>query len=556
MNGGIIIMIAALIIFMIIKSIADSINDKRKLKQNLLDKWGKEPETEYHPGKMESIKYYYNSNESDNDLDDITWNDLDMDELYKLINHTESAMGEEVLYKILRQPVFDKDEISHRADIIRYMHDNDNERISIQQKLHKIGKDNKLSFYEFFTRTDNIKTQNNIGHYLNIFILLISVVGAVLNFLPCVFIGIVELILAVFMYYKRKAEIEAYYYVFGRILKLLYNSSYIAEINVAVLENEICDIRKNIKVFAGFKRNSGIVLKENGGNISDIIFDYIRMITHIDLIKFNNMYQIVRTHKKELLMLHEKIGYIDSMIAIASFRKMMSDRYCCEPMFCYDNKKLEFTEGFHPFLHEPVYNNFSTEKHILLTGSNASGKSTFLKTVAINAILAQTIITVCAKTYNTSYFRVMTSMALNDNIFSSKSYFIVEILSLKRILESSADNNVLVCIDEVLRGTNTIERIAASSQILKTLSESNTLCFAATHDIELTNILNGIYNNYHFREKIEEDNVIFDYKIHYGASKTKNAIKLLNMLGYDKNIVDKAENMAKEFEENNVWSRI
>ena len=107
-----------------------------------------------------------------------------------------------------------------------------------------------------------------------------------------------------------------------------------------------------------------------------------------------------------------------------------------------------------------------------------------------------------------------------------------------------------------MRGTNTVERIAASSRILKTLAKSNVLCFAATHDIELTNILGKVYNNYHFRERIENDNVIFDYKIHDGASKTKNAIKLLNMLGYDKNIVEEAEKMAKEFEENNVWQGI
>jgi len=550
-----IVFVIIILMLLVIKSIFDKRNDRKKLIDKLLDEWGKDSATEYHPGKLESIKAYYNSYSKENDVDDITWNDLDMDEMFMLLNNTQSAMGEEVLYKILRQPVNDRKELNHRSNIINFMYDNQEDRLVIQQKLFKIGKDNKLSFYEFLSRIDNIKIQNNLVHYVNLILLLACVIGGIMNFLPCIFAGVALLIISIFGYYKRKAEIESYYYVFGRILKLLYNSQYIAEIDCLVLKDEISEIKRLMNKFSKFKRNSGIVLKENGGNISDIIFDYIRMITYIDLIKFNNMYNIIRNNKDDLLKLHGLIGYIDSMIAIASFRKMMEDKCYCEPDFCYEKSCLDFENGYHPYLTEPVYNDFNTANHILLTGSNASGKSTFLKTIALNAILAQTIMTVCASSYKTSFFKVMTSMALNDNIFSNKSYFIVEILSLKRILDSSEDN-ILVCIDEVLRGTNTIERIAASGQILKTLSAGNTLCFAATHDIELTNILSNIYTNYHFREKIEEDNVIFDYKIHEGPSKTKNAIKLLNMLGYDKNIVDNAVEMAKNFEENNVWLRI
>ena len=103
---------------------------------------------------------------------------------------------------------------------------------------------------------------------------------------------------------------------------------------------------------------------------------------------------------------------------------------------------------------------------MLLTGSNASGKSTFLKSVALNAILAQTIYTVMADSYRAPYFRIYSSMALKDNLMGNESYFIVEIKSLKRIYESADEKVPMLClIDEVLRGTNTVERIAASSQI-------------------------------------------------------------------------------------------
>ena len=82
--------------------------------------------------------------------------------------------------------------------------------------------------------------------------------------------------------------------------------------------------------------------------------------------------------------------------------------------------------------------------------------------------------------------------------------------------KSKGDYPILCFVDEVLRGTNTLERIAASSRILATLAKENALCFAATHDIELTYILENYYSNYHFREKVEGNQVLFDYKLYKG----------------------------------------
>ena len=104
-------------------------------------------------------------------------------------------------------------------------------------------------------------------------------------------------------------------------------------------------------------------------------------------------------------------------------------------------------------------------------------------------------------------------------------------------------------VDEVLRGTNTTERIAASCQILKKLSHDNALIFAATHDIELTKILENDMTNYHFSEYIENDQVLFDYLIKEGPSTSRNAIKLLKVYGYDQELVDSAERMAREMME-------
>lgn len=111
-------------------------------------------------------------------------------------------------------------------------------------------------------------------------------------------------------------------------------------------------------------------------------------------------------------------------------------------------------------------------------------------------------------------------MALRDDLSEGDSYFIVEIKSMKRILDESRKNLPMLCIiDEVLRGTNTIERIAASSRILGALVKDHVLAFAATHDIELTYILDGIYTNYHFEEEVREHEVVFNYLLQEGRAK-------------------------------------
>ncbi len=113
---------------------------------------------------------------------------------------------------------------------------------------------------------------------------------------------------------------------------------------------------------------------------------------------------------------------------------------------------------------------------------------------------------------------------------------------------------MLCFIDEVLRGTNTLERIAASSQILKSLVKENVLCFAATHDLELTQILEQDYSNYHFQEEIRDNDILFNYQLYKGRAVSRNAIKLLQIIGYEKEIIEHAEWTAAHFLETGEWA--
>ncbi len=159
--------------------------------------------------------------------------------------------------------------------------------------------------------------------------------------------------------------------------------------------------------------------------------------------------------------------------------------------------------------------------------------------MAINQILGQTVFTTCVKSYKASFFNIYTSMALKDDVLKNESYYIVEIKYLKRIIDKSKDKMPKLCfVDEILRGTDTIERIASSSEVLNYFNNSNCICFAATHDIELTYLLEDKFDNYHFEEEITDNDMVFDYKLREGRAKSRNAIKLLALMGYDDTIID------------------
>lgn len=277
------------------------------------------------------------------------------------------------------------------------------------------------------------------------------------------------------------------------------------------------------------------------------------MALHLDLIKLNQMLKVAKEKDRSIRELAHAVGTLDACLCIAYFRASL-ESYCKPSLGKADG--LEAGELYHPLVANPVKNSIAARKGVLVTGSNASGKSTFLKTAALGAVLAQSLYTVPARSWSSPFYRVMSSMALRDNLPGGESYFVVEIKALKRILDACGEGDVpgVFCfVDEVLRGTNTVERIAASARILRSLSSGNALCFAATHDIELTHLLEDSYENYHFEETVEYGDIRFNYLLKRGRAQSKNAIRLLEVMGYDRSVIIEAEEMAERFLETGEW---
>lgn len=555
------ILVAALILFVGIVFIREAVSAEKRKKafiRSLYDNFGMPPERKYTPENSAHIPgYYLRHREEGRVTDDITWNDLNMEDVFRRMNYTHSATGEEYLYHLLRRASREREELAHFEELAAWFDAHADERVRVQFLMSELGYTGKYSLYEYIENLDALGHRSNVKyHILNglyIPLLALAPFKLSMSLLGIAVLGVYQIV----SYFKDKREIEPYITSFAYVMRLITVCEKICGTRLPVCEGELERMRECIRDLRGIRRGSFWVFtasdSRTSGNPLEVIMDYVRMIFHVDLIIFNKMLHELRTHLRETDELITLAGGLEAAISVCAFRASLKDGWCV-PEFAEGSLQVEITGGYHPLLEHPVKNSIRAGRGVLLTGSNASGKSTFLKMAAINVILAQTIHTCAAEGYRASFCDVYSSMALRDDIESGESYYIVEIKALKRILDAVGRGRRVLCfVDEVLRGTNTVERIAASTQILKSLTGEGVLCFAATHDIELTDLLREEYDNYHFEEEIKDGDISFEYRLLEGKATTRNAIRLLEMMGYAPEVTGRAMESARKFLESGMW---
>jgi len=253
--------------------------------------------------------------------------------------------------------------------------------------------------------------------------------------------------------------------------------------------------------------------------------------------------------KDEILELYYLVGEIDALVSIAIYENNNKER-CNNPKFIKETS-LKIVDGIHPLLKRPVENSINiSNKGIVLTGTNMSGKSTFLRMISTNILLAQTFNFTLAQEYESCFLNIVSSISPKDDIMNGKSYYLAEAEAILRIIKASEKNTPVFCpIDEIFRGTNPLERISSSAEILNYINEGKAICIVATHDRELSDMLKENYDFYHFSEEVDSENGLkFDYKLKKGISKTRNAIKLLEYVGYPKRIVENSYKRIEKIE--------
>lgn len=561
---------ALFLLFVFIQGICSERRQQQRFIRHLYDDYGKRPDREYKVERFLRIGSYYKKHPAEGQIDDITWNDLNMDDIFKQMNHTLSSTGEEYLYYTLRTPKLSEEELNHQEKLTEYFMQHPDERVKVQLLMKKLGTTGNYSLYDYLDYLSVLGKRSNRKQLLLDLLMIPLIVLCFFN-LSLGLIGIaVLMVYNITVYFKEKKDIEPYIISFTYIMRLLAVCDRLVRLPVPVCEKEWELIKSHKLALGRMKSGSGWVLSGSnpgtGGNPLEMLMDYVNMAFHVDIMVFNKMLGELNRHLSDVDVLVSQVGAVETAICIGAFRASMKNGWCL-PEFLLsgpadekggrtkeDSLSLRLENGYHPLIEEPVKNSIFTRQGVLLTGSNASGKSTFLKTIAINAVMAQTIYTCTADRYEAGFFRIYSSMALRDDLEGGESYYIVEIKSLKRILDASKQGIPVLCfVDEVLRGTNTVERIAASTQILKSLAERNMLCFAATHDIELTELLGDFYENYHFEEEIRDGDIFFNYRLLTGKAATRNAIRLLEIMGYHESIIRQATRQAEQFIKTGVW---
>ena len=525
--------------------------NKKKLIRKLESEFGKAPETDYFPGDMEWKRtFFFFCRQEGRDpfyVDETTWKDLNLDALYRRVNVCQCTAGEQYLYYMLRRPM-DRETYENQLGLIHLTEERPDIRLRIQMLLYGVGRRN-VDLTSVFLAKDT--SPFHLVMYCVLALLLLFSI-----FLPVLFgrsfllvpVGLLTFN-AIFHEFRRtrcEHEINHVNYCVALALSLRKMQKW----QCGDLDRYLADAYAHLKAMKPILRSGPVLSGLNADPLQMLMMNCLLA----DLIAFELLKKRLCRYHEHFLAVHEAIGRIDASVSIASYREGLD--VWCEPEICrIADKPFLHAEGMvHPLLSAPVPNDLTLDQSLLITGSNASGKSTYLRASVLCALMAQTLCTCTCRRYLGSAFRIYTSMAVSDDLLAGESYYIAEIRSLKRILdENTKDTFVLCAVDEVLRGTNTVERIAASAEILHALDRPGTLCLIATHDIELCALAGDAYRHAHFEETVAESELSFDYKIKPGPAETRNAIRLLKLMGFDDSIVRAAEDRADSYMKTGKW---
>lgn len=502
--------------------------------------------------RMDKVRRYHDAIDAlENEkwkVDEITWNDLEMDQIFLRVNHTNSFIGEQVLYHKLH--VLDKGRDAKKADLlekrIQYLQSDEQKRIEIESHLSFVNKREEAYYLsEFLLDSTAYKIGNTFVYHILQALLVLFVVLWLISKGTLALVGVVAIaIINMSIYIEQKRKYEVFFsalaelkgvYDFAKWLERFDNQ------NMLLTEEgkqAIRNLNGMSKIIYGMNSRMSASMT---GDVLALFREYFWGIFLLDVSMFNHILKIIENKQEDVLKLLEFVGTVDADIAVLSYRKSVD--MWCQPTF--DSEGIEGKQLAHPLLNHPVTNDFALYSRAMITGANASGKSTFMKSVAVNVLLAQTIHTSIAETMRLKPLMIMTCMSLRDDIITGESYYFREAKYLKRIMDTiEKEPNVLIVIDEILKGTNTKERIAASKAILEYIGMTKSITLVATHDNELTESTQ--YEYYYFDSEIEANDVCFDYRIHEGKNTSSNAIALLECLGYPKRIVENARNYWRE----------
>lgn len=313
---------------------------------------------------------------------------------------------------------------------------------------------------------------------------------------------------------KREWELETHLEKICKLLQVLKNNSH---------------SRKNFKTLLSIFENKKLCESPGGMFFWNSFFLLEVRMFH----GFQKWYKTFGASFHELL---SELEEIDSVLSL-SYLKILHPETSF-PILSKNDISLSAQEIFHPLIPpEQLVKNpletVQTKKPILITGSNMSGKTTFIRSIGVNSILGMAGGPVFGKEFHLPFVEIFSSIRNSDNLLESTSYFYAEVKTIARIWKhcqkSSGDRTNLLLLDEILKGTNSYERNLATRKLIETWKEKDLFLFITTHDLELTK-LKGIVLKY-FQDDVVGTSMHFDYKIRTGVLVSTNALKVLEKEG-------------------------
>jgi DNA mismatch repair ATPase MutS len=525
-------------------------NRKKRIKEKLLSEFGNLKPDSFD---FEYIDSYFRKKDHSTafqTLSDKTCNDLDFHELFMFIDRTNSKVGQQYLYNKLRNIPADSTENIKNERLLDEFTNNPNFRVSVQSQLSKLN-DREVYYIATLFQDEILKPPK--WYFIVPLLSFTSVLSFIMAFFnPVFFLVILGLsIINIVIHFWNKKNLFNYFSSIPQLSKLngvaqeLYKNDILKEINPNLMKSAsvINKVSNRMSFF-----NLEVEIQTDQRILFWAMLELVKIVFLIEPLFLFGTLKRIDTKRTEIEDVFLFVGEIDAIVSIASLRKGLNN--FCTPKIVDGQKRLLAQEVYHPLIEDCVKNNLKVnDKSILLTGSNMSGKTSFIRTVAINVITGLTINTCFAEHFSMPRVRIFSAIRISDDLMNDRSYYFEEVMTIKEMIDKSKGGNLnLFLLDEIFKGTNTVERISAGKAVLSSLNEENNIVFVSTHDIELADLLRNEYDLYHFSEIVDHKTVNFDYKLKEGKLKNRNAIRILQINDYPENIIKEAIEISEELD--------
>lgn len=474
--------------------------------------------------------------------------DLDMvgkNSLFQLLNVTHTWHGRQAFAKDLLGATYTKEEILKRQEAITELSKDVSYTNTLQYHLSKISSKVKVLDLLNLIRNEKLVIQSkwlkNLLTYLPFFTIFMGIISAFSPLKPFYLVTMGFITLQALICFLSFTQTRTY---LAAISKIDYQLEYYLEplenlenkgfksLKLQEIQNTLVGSEHSAKAaIKGLASVMNWVSMRNHGVIY-LVLNILFLWDYRCLFKLEK-WKVTYGSASESWFL--SLGEFESLMSFAGLPNICN--HTTLPTFSEEKNYIEATDLGHPLISNAtrVTNSMVSKNQIhIISGSNMSGKTTFLRTLGINIILAQTGSFVCATTLRQTFFSPVTSMRLSDDLNEGISTFYAELKRIKLIMDLAKEKeNTLFLIDEIFRGTNSVDRLFGAKEVLSQLNELGVSGLITTHDLDLCHLSDDQkrFTNYSFSEQYKDGKIQFDYKLKEGPSTTTNAKYLMEMLG-------------------------